>query len=384
VTQRSTDWLRTMGEDHRSYTDLRPVVALLGQARVVALGEGAHNIEEMLGVRNHLMRLLVAEHGFTAVVMESGLAEGLAVDAFVHGGAGEATDVARESISYRFGECAPAVEQLTWLRAHNDGLPEPGRAHWWGMDLPGDSTSPEPALRACLARLPAEPGDDELLRLADLDRRSRAAIRWQALGDAERRRVYDGIDDVVRRADAHGDAVTRQCAASLVAFAAETRWSVATDDGGAYPRDVFMAQAVRWLLDRHERILVCAHNAHVRRTSLDGRPMMGQLLAEDLGDDLRVIGQTYGAGPEVRYRDRSERPFDWEVDLVARELAPGSLEQVVEDAVADQPGGATYLVVPGLHPGLPDGEAFDAVIHHRRVRQVPGAFDRLREDLEQA
>lgn len=389
VTRGSGDWLHPLRIDHRRHVDVTPMVDLVGDAKVVALGEGAHNIEEFLQVRNSLMRALVTECAFTAVVMESGFAEGLAVDAYVQGGPGEADQVARESISYRFGESAPAAEQLTWMREHN-ASDESARTpvHWYGMDLPGDSTSPEPALRACLSRIAPAAGDEELLRLVDLGRRARAAARWAALSPADRERIYAGIDDVVRRAQAEGDAPTRHCAAALLAFVTESRWTPESDDGTPYPRDAFMADTVRWVMQRHERVLVCAHNGHVQRTLLEGRPMLGHLLAADLGSSLLVIGQTYGAGPQVHIRERSDVPFDWDVELRERELPAGSLESLVEAEIeasaADAAGVPAYLVRPGtLGVGLPSelAGAFDAAVHHRRVRQVPGAFERLREDV---
>lgn len=384
MTLRSTGWLRALGADPGSPTDLQPVIHLIDDARVVALGEAAHNITEFLLLRNELLRLL-ADLGFTAIVTESGFAEALTVDAFVQGGSGDAATVAREAISYRFGECAPAVEQLEWLREHNRCRADSAAVHWYGMDLPGDSTSPEPALRACLSRIAPAPGDDELLRLADLGRRSRAAVRFEALSSAGRDTLYHGIDDVIHRAATDGDPVARHCANALAAFVAQSRWPSAAGDAAVHPRDAFMADTVRWVLERHERVLVCAHNAHVQRSPLDGRPMLGGLLSDRLGRDLRVIGQTYGAGPEVHVLERSDRPFDWEVELVERQLSPGSLEHIIEHELADRCDASAYLVLPqAIGAELRDGsaDAFDAVVHHRRVHQVPGAFERLREDLE--
>lgn len=382
MEQPTRDWLSPLGT-HRRHIDVAPVVELVGDARIVALGEGAHNIEDFHQVRNDLLRALVTGLGFSAVVMESGFAEGLAVDAYVQGGDGTAETVARRGISYRFGECVPAMEQLTWLRAHNASVDE--TVHWYGMDLPGDSTSPEPALRACLSRIPTKPGDEDLLRLASLGRRARAAARWAAMSSADRDRLYGGIGDVVQRTLADGDAPARHCAAALVAFVAESRWSPERDEGSPYPRDAFMAETVRWVAHRHERVLVCAHNAHVQRSPIDGRPMLGAMLATVLGEDLRVIGQTYGAGPEVRITERSARPFDWDVELVDHEVPPGSLELLVEGALDAGDGPPAYLVRPDSVEGELAADvagAFDVVVHHRRVRQVPGAFERLRQDLE--
>ncbi|MEV6008942.1 erythromycin esterase family protein [Streptomyces sp. NPDC051976] len=366
------------------------VRAVVGDARVVALGEGAHSVTEFYEQRHSLFRLLVEELGFTALVLESGFAEGLAVDAWVRGGDGDVEAVAREGVSYRFGECEPMRRQLGWLRAT-------GGVRFYGMDLPGSSTSPGPAVRACLERLPAWPGDAELLRLSDLGGRSEAAVRSAWLPAADRQRLMDGLLALYGRALRDGDDTAVRCAESLRAFVADAA-AGQLPARQPYPREEFMADTVRWILEREQRVLVSAHNAHVRRTPLHGRPMLGALLAAELGPELKVIGMTYGSGPEVRITPRSPRPFDWEVSLRERELAPESLEARLERL----PGGPELLVdTRQVPPGFFDGvtgtqvgggldplddvpAAFDALLHVRHVTRVPGAFERLRDELEAA
>ncbi|NUW34520.1 erythromycin esterase family protein [Nonomuraea sp. SMC257] len=358
---------------------------LADDARVVALGEGAHNITQFYELKDELFRLLVEEHGFTAFVMESGFAEGLAVNAWVHGGPGEVETVARDGITYRFGECEPMRRQLTWMREWNAA--NPAKVSFYGMDLPGSSTSPGPAVRACLDRLAALPGDEELRRLSDLGGRTEAAIRYRAMPAAERARLLDGLRDLVERAAEHDDGVVRRCGASIAAFLAE----LDLDETGPYPRDVFMAETVRWILEREERIVVSAHNAHVRRTPLHGRPMLGGLL----GADAVVIGMTYGSGPEVRFTQRSPRPFDCEVSLHERILPPNAIESRLERlgppvAAVDlrrAPAGLFdgvdgTLAAGGLDPVDDFPAAYDALVHVRRVTRVPGAFERLRAEFE--
>ncbi|MFI6498024.1 erythromycin esterase family protein [Nonomuraea typhae] len=394
---------------------------LAGDARVVALGEGAHNITEFYELKDELFRLLVEEHGFTAFVMESGFAEGLEVDAWIHGGPGEVEDVARDGITYRFGECEPMRRQLTWMRRWNAA--SPAKVSFYGMDLPGSSTSPGPAVRACLDRLPALPGDEELRRISDLGGRTEAAIRYQGMPAARRARLLTLLRDLVERTAAQDDVIVHRCGASIQAFLAE----LDTPQAGPYPREVFMADTVRWILEREERIVVSAHNAHVRRTPLHGRPTLGGLLGESpaigespviggspvvgrspaiggspvvgrspaIGGSPVVVGMTYGAGPEVRFTQRSPRPFDCEVSLHERTLPANAVESRLERlggpvAVADlrhAPAGLFdgvdgTLAAGGLDPVDDFPAAYDALIHFRRVTRVPGAFERLRAEFD--
>lgn len=308
--------------------------------RVVALGEAAHNVVELHELRQRRLEELVKQ-GCTALVLESGFAEGLELDAWVCGGPGTVEDVAARCVSYGFGYSAEVRRTLTWVREHGIAV--------YGMDLSGDGTSPGPAVRALLDRVPGRPGDGDLLRRSDLGRRSVAAIRWAALEPRDRAALLADLAGLAERGRRTDDPVAERLAASLDAFVAEQDHD--PDRPGPYPREVFMADTVRWVLEREPRILVSAHDGHVQRGLLDGRPMLGRLLTPVLGDDLVVIGTAYDSGPAVRITERSSRPYDWEVVME-------------EDVAVDAPG-----------------SGYDEVVRLGKVHRVPGAFERLRAEL---
>ncbi|HZX07122.1 erythromycin esterase family protein [Kribbella sp.] len=364
----------TTVDPEAEFADLGRLRELIGDARIVALGEGAHNVTEFYRIKDRILRFLVRELGFTAFVMESGYAEGLTVAEWIRGGTGPVDAVARDGITYRFGECEPMRRQLEWMRRQN------GRVRFYGMDLPGSSTSPGSAVRACLARMPRHPGDEELLRLSELGGRTEAAIRLDRMPAAERFQLLDGLTRLEDRAAVLGDEIAIRCAASLHAFVEELAGPVS----GPYPRDVFMADTVRWIADREDRIVVSAHNAHVQRTPFLGRTTVGGMLP---ADGVVVIGTTYGTGPEVRFTERSARPFDCDVTLEQRVPPPNSIE-----ARLDRLGYPIALVEPAdmvAEGMLSNGEfvptdcaaAYDALIHFREVHRIPGAFERLRAEF---
>ncbi|WP_158588147.1 erythromycin esterase family protein [Actinomadura logoneensis] len=330
----------------------RLIIEPPGDVRVVALGESAHNITEFYELKHRILRHLVEEHGFTAFVMESGFAEGLGVDAWLRGVPGNAADaaagadvaaVARDGITYRFGEAAPMHRQLEWMRAAGVGF--------YGMDLPGSSTSPGPAVRVIAERTPGRDLRD-LVRRSDLGGRTEAAVRWAAMPSAERDALLRDLRALAVHAGSSPDAVVRRTAASLTAFLDERE---PIGDSDPYPRDAFMADTVRWVLEREERVVVSAHNGHVQRTPLEGRPMMGALLDAALGPAMAVVGMTYRSGPVIRFVRRSARPFDCDVRLEMRDRGD-----------PDEPG-----------------EGFDALVRLDHADLVPGAFERLRAEFEE-
>ncbi|NYH78515.1 erythromycin esterase-like protein [Actinopolyspora biskrensis] len=86
ITELTTE-LRTLDPDADD-ADLEVLREVVGRARVVFLGESAHFTAEFNRIRDRVLRFLVRRMGFSALVLESGLPEGLAVGRWVRGRAG--------------------------------------------------------------------------------------------------------------------------------------------------------------------------------------------------------------------------------------------------------------------------------------------------------
>src|SRR5438045_2077598 len=149
-----TEWLRENMVRLRTledYAELEPLRDIVGDARVVAIGEPTHRVHEFYQIRHLVTRFLVAKMGFTGFVMESGFPEGWAVDDWVLGGDGDLDPLLRTGITYHMGQCAEMREQLSWMRHHN--LTHDRKIRFYGMDLPDSSASPLPGVLAVLSFL---------------------------------------------------------------------------------------------------------------------------------------------------------------------------------------------------------------------------------------
>jgi erythromycin esterase len=68
--------------------DLEPLREVIGDARVVAIGESAHYVREFYLLRHRLLRFLAERLGFTVYALEAPFTEAHAIDAWVQGGPG--------------------------------------------------------------------------------------------------------------------------------------------------------------------------------------------------------------------------------------------------------------------------------------------------------
>jgi erythromycin esterase len=322
--------------------DLEPFAERFRAARVVAIGESAHLVREYYQVRHRLTRFLVERCGFTAFAMESGFSEGLAVDAWIRGGDGELREIADGSITYTMGRCAEMRAQLAWQRAR--------KVPFFGLDVPGGTASPLPALtsvRRFLADIDpdAVPLVDRLTGLAGRyagEHSLPAYTAYAQLDRADRDAMTALLAELAARFDAlepqYPEASVVRHELRLACLLDQALRGYAARQDGAHPkvaaRDRGLAETVFWVLDRlgpDAKLVVGAHNSHIQRTPVRtpafALSAMGHHLAHRLGRDYLAVAVTTTAGRTSTHRVDPAAPGG--VTIAAADLAapvPGSIE----------------------------------------------------------
>ncbi|MBM2618482.1 erythromycin esterase family protein [Actinoplanes sp. LDG1-06] len=343
--------------------DLARLEDLIGDARVVAIGESAHFVREYTALRHDLIR----HFGFTTVAMESGFSEGLAVRDWIRDGVG---DPAPDGLTYRFGQSAEMRGLLEHLRAT--------RSDFWGLDLPGDLGSPGPALDHLDRRAP------ELRETLSHVRRLTAkfasaytipaftAYREMPLIDrdaltlalAEAGTRFDATPH--RRSD--DTAINRHELSLLVLWDQMLRAQVAAVEGSARHaglniRDGAMARTAEWILGRTPgRLLVLAANSHIQRRH-PAFEVLGSHLSAMLGDDYRAIGVTALTGRVATRRLAPEAPAMAETVLVELPAPDEGSIELEGPGLHDTRGSkADKIRLLDSYAVGPVAEAFDAVV----------------------
>lgn len=340
--------------DPRDYDAL---LARIGDARIVLLGEASHGTHEFYRERARITKRLIGELGFTAVAIEGDWPDAYRVNRYLHG-AGEDGD-AEEALRgfQRFPSWmwrnADTIDLVGWLRTHNDGLHRTARrVGLYGLDLYSLGASMDAVIR--------------YLEVEDPEAAARARRRYECLqpyaqegsaygesvllgvGEPCRRRVIEQLVELRRRAGeyllrdgvvAEDEYFFAEQNAAVVLDAEEYYRTMFGDRAGSWNlRDRHMADTLDQLLahlDRHggtTRVVVWAHNSHVgdaRATDMSqrGELNIGQLLRERHGAGVVSVGFTtydgtvtaasdWGAVPE-RMRVRPALPDSYEALLHA-------------------------------------------------------------------
>ncbi len=405
--QRFTEWVADHAiapgslDPQAPLDDLQPLGELIGDARVVGIGESAHYVREFYLLRHRLLRFLAERCGFTVYALEAPFTQAHAIDAWIQGGPGTVEEVAAAGVALDLGHCREFHDQLAWMRAHNHTAPR--RLRPVGTDVPGSGGSPLPALEAVAAYLRA--ADPDALPLAeratDLVRRYHDPATFAALGR------YATLDPAAQ------DGLTATLSRLLARMESMAAWQATQHRGqehatalwhlrGAWhldhlhrdvagrglavadaSRDTFMAESVLRLLEdapSDTRVVVASHNIHLQKTPITGDGAFGHFpqgyhLAQALGADYLAIAATSTGGRTAQIHPDPEHPQGFQIqDLPLASPADAS----VETAFATH----TSLVMADLRaarPSIGDAESFQRLRMEGYFTDVPvfDAFDAI-------
>ena len=393
------------------------LLELIGDAKLVLIGEATHGTHEFYRQRAVITKRLIEEKGFQAVAIEGDWPDAYRVNRYVRGAADD-PDAERALAGFQrfptwMWRNADVLDFVGWLRAHNER--GHGAAGFYGLDLYSLYRSLE-AVIDYLARVDPAAAERAKRRYACFERfeESQAYGYAVARGISEpcRRGVLGQLAELQRSA---GDYLRRDgLAAEDEQFYAEQNARLVlnaeeyyrTMFDGAEPswnlRDRHMADTLDRLLahlDRHDgdtRAVVWAHNSHVgdaRSTGMGARGELniGQLARERHGRDAFLLGFTTYDGtvsaasnwdaPVERKRVRPALAESYEalfhrigmpafwLPLVAHGRAgPALREPMLERAI-----GVIYRPETeraSHYFGARLADQFDAVIHIDRTRAV--------------
>ncbi|PJN36187.1 erythromycin esterase [Streptomyces sp. CB02959] len=292
-----------------STSDLRALDAMIGDTKVVGLGEATHGSHEFFAMKQRVFSHLVEEKGFTTFALEMSWTAGLRIDEYVQGGPGDARQVAKETLAGSPWEREEFVSLISWMRQYNDRHPD-RKVHFMGNDIGapklGDAVfdrvlsyvrANRPQDVARLEELYAglRPLDDVFayLRKPVAERRQNAATAQQAFDLVTANKGAGG--DAYEWAEQHARSI-----AQTFEFAALDLSDPASVSKAEHFRDRAMADNTAWWHRRTgDKMLLSAHNGHVGYLSSDPvtyPTTQGVYLRKALGRDYAAIGFTFDRG----------------------------------------------------------------------------------------
>lgn len=303
-------------------SDLEPLRAIVGSARVVALGEATHGTREFFQLRRRMVRFLVREMGFDAVALEASLPETDRLNEWALGGSGDPEVLLSGLYGWQWNT-GEVLDFVGDLRARNQ-VPgrEPVRLYGFDMQYPGMAIR---NVEAFVAEVDPDSSSEVADALECLDRFANDPAGSfpspgyeDQLREAYRIPCRESLEEVKALLEARETEYA--AASSPAAFERALRSAVLLLQFEEYAsalegrvRDRSMAENVEWILDRlgpEGRLVLWAHDDHLENVP----GSMGWALRRRHGSDVLLVGFSFSRGTFNAEGPGRSAPGPWTVD----------------------------------------------------------------------
>jgi erythromycin esterase-like protein len=321
-------------------TDLQPLIDMIGDAKVVLIGEASHGTHEFYQMRAQISRFLIEQKGFNGIAVEADWHSASSINDYVRGAGDANTPEAALQNFDRFPSWmwrnTDVRDFIRWLRDYNEQIePEEIRIGFYGLDVYGmfgsiadvieglETIDPEAAERArdryrCFQGFDENPQVYGYVAASDQERSCHLPATEQLMELVENP-PHTPLEELALSLEQNARVVLNSEAVYRAMFEGQvSTWNL---------RDEHMAETVDALMTHLERqsgtakLIIWAHNSHVgnaQATSMGARGEfnIGQLMRERYGDDAVLVGfSTYGGSVMAAH--------DWGEDPVVMRINPG-------------------------------------------------------------
>lgn len=289
-------------EPGKGFEDLQPLKSIVGDARVVALGEATHGTREFFQMKHRVLQFLVEEMGFNLFVFEANMPECYRVNDYVLHGKGDPAQ-ALAGLHFWTWNTEEVFEMIRWMRRYNEDPLHTRKVQFRGIDMQFPDIAvvdvekylkqvdPEAARMVREKLVPLATNKSRPYPIPDTD-----LLPWLDTANA----VLAGFDahrqTYVSKSSVEGFEASRQNARILAQWAEMFSGPTFINE----IRDRSMTENMQWVL-QHEgpgaKAVIWAHNAHVQFSdSWMGDEFLGYRLRKKLGKDLVVFGFSFNEG----------------------------------------------------------------------------------------
>lgn len=294
--------LKTVEAGH-GFDDMQKLSAVVGDARIVGLGEATHGTREFFQLKHRLVEFLASEKKFTIFSIEANMPEAYRLNDYILHGTGDPKELLKGMYFWTWNT-QEVLAMIEWMRELNHS----GKGHieFTGFDMQSPSVSVDIVRKFVIAN------DAEYFTKSDL-----AFQDVQLLAGAPPPVSQNGRD-VSQMLRASG--FQRECE-ELVLHLKENRdfylsqgltnkdvdWVLQNAQlvlqyvqlkAGSKSRDESMAENVKWIADHNPggRIILWAHNGHITRSTNFAYEPMGRYLSRWFGTQYVNFGFAFNEG----------------------------------------------------------------------------------------
>ena len=303
--------LRTYEPDGGNTKDLDILKKLIGNSKVIALGEVSHGSSEIFKMKNRIIQYLATSHGFDKFSIEANMPEAYKLNDYTVRGEGDPKKLIAGMYFWTW-RTEEVLNMVEWMRRFNQPKQ---RIEFTGFDMQYYAGAADELFDAFK-------GNDEATNKITAIKKTLDEIRTRAqqnkgmpsVGYNEMKEI-DTIMSFLR---------------SIIETSPKKDWLLQNivvieqylgNNSGLW-RDKCMADNFLWIKEHNpnSKFAIWAHNGHIMKTN----QMMGYHLAQKLGNDYITFGFTFYDGNFTATGSKGLTSYD------AQRGYPGTLEYLLE------------------------------------------------------
>jgi len=302
-----------------NFDDLHKFGEMVGEARIVALGEATHSTSEFFTIRHRLIEYLVLEKGFDLFGIEGSWPQAEHINKYILTGEGDPNQLL-SNLHFWWTNTEEMLDIIKWMREYNKKADSSAKIRFYGLDFQYHYAAMDNVInylkrvdKAAVDKVKAlfmpylmfsgkVSGDGWNFRAErrywavtnywylSQDEKKFCREKLQAVYDffVKNRTKYERIDS--REGFAHALQNVR-----TILQAEERYTNVRPGRGHGHYRDLLMAENAKWVLDFYgsdSKMILWSHNYHIS----DSEETLGGYLRKEYGNDLLIVGLTCYSG----------------------------------------------------------------------------------------
>lgn len=266
------------------FDDLKPLKDLIGDARIVSLGECTHGSSELFSMKHRMLEYLVKDKGFTIFSIEANMPEAYALNEYIIDGKGDPRKLMAGMYFWTW-YTQEVLDMIEWMKKYNETATN--KIMFTGFDMQFSDISIK-ILRDHLKS--SNPDLLSILNEYDSLSKKKQMKKNESNDNFKTLKAYAQI--LIDSLNAHKPVVYNKDF-NWAFQNARILWQYAANHFSNPSRDESMAENVKWILDENPsaKIVLWAHNGHIRKDK-DGFEYrsMGEYLDKIYGKQMIAIG----------------------------------------------------------------------------------------------
>lgn len=288
-------------KDFSSYAKDVEDITLSDEVRVVALGEATHGNKEFQELKLDVFAHLVETTDVRAFAIEGDFGSCIIANDYIVHDIGTAENAVK-NLGFEIYRTDEMLELVQWMHDYNQGAKEDDKVRFYGFDMQRNEAARE-RIQSFYDVVAKEKGSDY-------------AKRWEegygtgdgSLSSEDVATLKELVNEIITNMEGQKDTYIKLTDEETYAYALQSTtcllqnlslYDVSSDyKSYANLRDEYMAENVKWILEREENIyddklMIAGHNGHVARVVNSAYTNMGSYLAEEFGESYYAIGTDF-------------------------------------------------------------------------------------------